>query len=207
MGVLITLMVLMYPPLAHWSVHYNKPEYAVYLLGLLLLLPALLNIFRSRQVSLGAGVAIIMGLALLWFPGLQGISLVQLMPVVINGLLCGLFANSLRHGNTALITRIALLMHRDSIPQRVVDYTRKVSAVWTLFFFFLALSNLLLALFAPVEVWSLFANLLSYVLIGCLFLVEFFFRRRQLGDWVDYSFVDFIKGIVHLDYARIFRGQ
>jgi len=65
----------------------------------------------------------------------------------------------------------------------------------------------LLALFASLEAWSLFANILSYVLIASLFMAEYFFRRWHLRSLVDYSFSDFIKGIIRLDYARIFRGS
>lgn len=207
MAVLLTLMILIYPPLVHWSIHYDKLEYATYLLSLLLILPALMSIYQNRRISSGSGAVILLGVALLLFSRWQGINLMQLIPVAINGLLCGVFASSLMKGNTALITRIASIMHNGSMPVRVVAYTRKVTIVWALFFFLLAATNLLLAIFAPLEIWSLFANLLSYVLIACLFLAEYFFRCRYLGKWVDYSFADFIKGIIRLDYAQIFRGR
>lgn len=207
MTALFSLMLLMYPPLLHWSIHHDKLEYAAYLLSLLLILPCLMSIYRNRRLSLGGGAVILVGMVLLLFSRRQGTNLMLLMPVVINGLLCGLFANSLRDGNTALITRIACIMHNGSIPLRVADYTRNVTIVWAMFFFLLALINLLLMLFASLEIWSLFANLLSYGLIACLFLVEYLFRRRYLREWVDYSFADFIKGVIRLDYAQIFRGR
>jgi len=207
MAALLTLMLLMYPPLAHWSIHQDKPEYAVYLLGLLCILPALPAIYRNRRISLGAGAAILLGLTLLLFPGWQGINLMQLTPVVINALLGALFANSLVLQRVPLITRLASIMRGGVMPKPVVAYTRKLTFVWTLFFFLLAATGLLLAILSPLETWSLFANLISYLLIVCLFLGEYFFRRWYLGELVDYSFTDFIKGIFRLDYRQIFRSR
>ncbi len=207
MAALLTLMLLMYPPLAHWSIHQDKPEYAVYLLGLLCILPALPAIYRNRRISLGGGAAILLGLTLLLFPGWQGINLMQLTPVVINALLGALFANSLLLQRVPLITRLASIMRGGVMPILVVAYTRKLTFVWALFFFLLAATSLLLAIFAPLETWSLFANLLSYLLIVCLFLGEYFFRCWYLGELVDYSFTDFIKGIFRLDYGQIFRNR
>lgn len=197
----------MYPPLAHWSIHNDEPENAVYLLGLLLVLPALLSINRNRRISLSGSAIILLVLTLLLFPRWQGVTMMQLVPVVINSVLCAMFASSLRRGKTALITSAASIIHGGYMPVLVVAYTRKVTIVWTLFFFLLAVTNLLLAVFAPLEIWSLFANLLSYVLTASLFLAEYFFRRWYLGKWVDYSFANFIKEIFRLDYAKIFRRE
>ena len=207
MVALLTLMIVVYPVLAHWFIHQGNPQYAVYLLGLICIHAAFLSIYQNHKISLGSGVALLLGFVLFYFANWQGIHVMQLMPVLINGILCVLFTTSLVAGKTALITRIASIMHGDSIPESVVVYTRSVTIVWAMFFFLLAISNLLLAMFAPLEIWSLFANLLSYVLIACLFLLEFLFRRWYLGELVDYSFGDFIKGLFRLDYARIFRDQ
>lgn len=200
-------MLLLYPPLAHWSIHQGKAEYAVYLLGLLFILPALLAIYQHRRLSFGTAAALLTGLILLLFPHWQGVNLMQIMPVVINGLLCALFVTSLGQDRTPLITRLASIMRGGIMPAPVVVYTRRVTLVWSLFFCMLAVSSLLLAVFASLETWSLFANLLSYLLIACLFLAEYFFRRWYLGALIDYSFADFFKGLFRLDYAQIFRSR
>lgn len=207
MAALLTLMLLAYPPLAHWSIHQGKPEYALSLLGLLCALAALSAIYRNRRVGLGGGAAILLGLTLLLFPGWQGINLMQLTPVVINTLLGSLFANSLVLQRVPLITRLASIMRGGVMPAQVVAYTRKLTFVWALFFFLLAATSLFLAIFSSLETWSLFANLLSYLLIICLFLGEYFFRCWYLGELVDYSFTDFIKGIFRIDYRHMFRRR
>ncbi len=200
-------MLLLYPPLAHWSIHHGKAEYAVYLLGLLCILPALLTLYKHRKISLGAAVVLLTGLLLLLFPHWLGINLMRFMPVIINGLLCALFVSSLGKGRTPLITHLASIMRGGIMPAPVVVYTRSVTLVWSLFFFLLAAISLLLAVLAPLEIWSLFANLLSYLLIASLFLVEYFFRRWYLGELIDYSFADFFKGLFRLDYGQIFRNR
>lgn len=207
MAALFTLMLLLYPPLAHWSIHQGRVEFAVYLLALLCILPALLVIIRHRKISLSSGTALLFGLSLLLFSRWQGINLMQLMPVVINGLLCGLFATSLGAGSTPLITRLANIMRHGVMPMQVISYTRKLTLVWALFFGLLAVTNLLLAILAPLETWSLFANLLSYLLIACMFLAEYFFRRWYLGELIDYSFAEFIKGVFRIDYGQLFRDR
>lgn len=207
MAALFTLMVLIYALMAHWSIHQGKAEYAVYLLGLLCILFTLSTIYRNQRISSGNGMALLLGAGLLWFPQGYGINLMQLIPVAINGLLFALFATSLRSDHTPMITRLASLIRGGNMPAPVVIYTRRVTVVWTLFFLVLGVTGLLLAIFASLETWSIFANLYSYLLIAALFVLEFLFRRWHLGELADDSFVDFIKSLFRLDYRRIFRSR
>jgi uncharacterized membrane protein len=62
----------------------------------------------------------------------------------------------------------------------LLRYTRQVTAAWTLFFFGSAVISAGLFFFAPIEAWSVFANILSLPLIGIMFLVENEVRKRTL---------------------------
>ena len=78
--------------------------------------------------------------------------------------------------------------------------------MWTLFFILLAFESLLLALFAPLEIWSLFANLLNYLLAGLLFTGEYFFRVQHLDDLEHPSFSRFVRNLSRVD-PRVFNKQ
>ena len=55
-----------------------------------------------------------------------------------------------------------------------------VTLAWSLFFLSSALLSLLLFFLASIETWSLFANILSWPLIGVMFLGENEVRKRVL---------------------------
>ncbi len=203
----LTLMLLSYPLLSHWFIQQQKPQYAVYLLAIYVGVFALASVLGQRKLHIGSTLALVLAVILALLPGWQGVNLLQLMPVLINLLLALGLGYSLGNGQTPLITRLASIMRGGNMPEPVRRYTRTVTLVWCLFFVFMAVVALLLVLFASLESWSLFANLLTYILIAGFILLEFAFRRWYLGALVDYSFTDFIKGLVKLDYAHIFRQK
>ncbi len=203
----LTLMLLSYPLLSHWFIQQQKPQYAVHLLAIYVGVFALASVLGQRKLHIGSTLALVLAVILALLPGWQGVNLLQLMPVLINLLLALGLGYSLGNGQTPLITRLASIMRGGNMPDPVRRYTRAVTLVWCLFFVFMAVVALLLVLFGSLESWSLFANLLTYILIAGFIVLEFAFRRWYLGALVDYSFTDFIKGLVKLDYAHIFRQK
>lgn len=86
------------------------------------------------------------------------------------------FGASLRHGQVALITRLALLVHEGHVTPRTARYTRGITWAWTLFFALMALVSIALFLAAPPAVWALFANVLSGPLVLAMFIGEYAVR-------------------------------
>lgn len=207
MTMALTLMLLSYPLLSHWFIQQGKPQYAVYLLGIWAGIFALVSIFRQGKPQAAAVIALMLAIVLIMLPHWQGVNLLQLMPVLLNVLLAVLLAHSLGKGRVPLITRLATVMRGGEMPTKVEAYTRRVTQLWCLLFFTMATVALLLAVFASLESWSLFANVLTYVFIAGFIVGEFVFRRWYLGKLVDYSFADFIKGLIQLDYAHLFRQK
>jgi uncharacterized membrane protein len=82
----------------------------------------------------------------------------------------------LRRGAVPLITRIA---HLEGGPLRpeVLAYTRRLTGIWALLFLAMGAESLLLALFAPVSIWSWFVNIWNYVFVALLFVGEHLYRR------------------------------
>lgn len=104
-----------------------------------------------------------------------------LPPPAISLFFCLLFGKTLLLGNEPLVTRIARFERGELSPELIV-YTRRVTWVWTGFLLIVTLESILLAVFAGVETWSLFANMLNYVFIGALFVAEYIYRINRFGQ-------------------------
>ena len=88
-----------------------------------------------------------------------------------------MFALSLREGEVPLVTRIARLMHDGEFPEDLVIYTRHVTQLWCGVCAAMFLSAVLLALFASAELWSLMTNVVHYIILGAVFVLEYAYRR------------------------------
>ena len=131
-------------------------------------------------------------------------------PVFVNIFGAWIFGHTLAPGQVPLIERLARLLHEgDGINDKIASYARKVTIAWTVFLSGLAVLNTTLAMLAtpngvlmlmglhpsvtvPVEVWSLFANFIDYVMAGVLFLAEYAYRQRKFPDQPYRNFFDFI---------------
>lgn len=209
------LAMLVYPLLAHGAAALDSTSLALAaaaLLMVLLLWPALR---RGRIVAwllLAAGAA-----ALAWLAR-RGLGMVPLYapPVLLNGLVAWLFGRTLARGRTPLIERvIQVLQPAVAADPEAVRYARGLTLAWTLLLGALALANLVLALLAtphgllvsagiepPVTVaqslWSLFANILNYAIIGAFFALEFAWRRRRFPAHAHAGFAEFGTRIARL---------
>jgi uncharacterized membrane protein len=98
-----------------------------------------------------------------------------LVPVVVSLYLLWTFAASLSKG-PPMVERFARIVEED-LPDFCVPYCRKVTIVWCAFLAANALVAGLLAFFAPLEWWALYAGLVFYVLMGALLAGEFVVRK------------------------------
>lgn len=94
-------------------------------------------------------------------------------------LMAASFGQSLFGRRVALCTQLADKLHGPLSPQELL-YTRRVTAVWALFFVLITAATLGLYAFAPLRIWSLFANFCVIPLMGLLFVAEYAVRRRVL---------------------------
>lgn len=95
-------------------------------------------------------------------------------------LLSFMFAHTLRPGRTPLITQFALRVHGGVLSPEQFVYTRRATWAWSLFFALDAVVSLALFAWAPLPVWSLFANLLTLPLVAAMFIGEYLVRRLVL---------------------------
>lgn len=109
-----------------------------------------------------------------------------------NILLALMFGHTLGVRHRPLISRLAESI-RGPLPPAVARYTRQVTLAWTLFFAAMAMLSTLLFLFAPIEVWSLFANILAWPLVIVVFVVEYLVRRRVLPEERQHGILDGVR--------------
>jgi uncharacterized membrane protein len=94
-------------------------------------------------------------------------------------LMAASFGQSMLGNRVALCTQLADKIHGPLTPQEV-RYTRRVTAAWALFFILIFAVTVGLFLFAPLRVWSLFANFCVLPLIGLMFVAEYAVRKHAL---------------------------
>jgi uncharacterized membrane protein len=128
-----------------------------------------------------AWLALAVLLALMWpFLRTQVATLYFVQHVGIHVALACLFGLSLLGPGDALITRLARVVVSPELSPRNLRYTRGATVAWTLFFVLNGLLSVALFLFAPREIWSLHANVLTGPLLGLMFLIEMAIRRFVL---------------------------
>ncbi len=195
-------LLLAYPLIVHLGIQYGQAVWAVYYLALLLFLPIGIRLWRRQRPDwLAFDLALIAMLLVLVAPHHVEL-LLQLQPVVIFGLLFLLFSTSLVPGSTPLISRFAIIIAKDT-PQPVLHYCRWATVAWSGFFLLMITLFLWLSVSTSFQTWSWFGNLISYALIGLMFVVEFRIRRRVLKPYVDYSFFQFIRNLRQVEFRQL----
>ncbi len=196
--------LLAYPLVLHICLSANQLSIAVYYLSAILMLPLFGSLLAQRTVSSIDLLCVLLALGLLSVLDSRELLALKLLPVMIHAAMFGLFAGSLRPGETPIIARVAATM-RPRLAVAEVAYTRTVTLAWAIFFLIMGIVSGLLAIFASTAVWSWFVNVASYFLVGLFFVVEFVFRRRLLAEYVDYGFVAFMLSLIRTDVRRFFR--
>lgn len=213
MKALAVALALGYPLLAHAASHFHSAPLALAAGAVLVLLVALPGIARRR---LGAWIVLVAGCAALGALAALGNAQLPLFlpPVAINAFLAWLFGHTLRAGRMPLIERLVRLLHPPAEPldARVPAYTRRLTAVWAGLFATMALLAAVLAALAvpgglldaagiapPVPValstWSLWSNLVGYLVAGLLFVAEYAWRRRVFPQQPYRDFADFTRQV------------
>ncbi len=201
----ITIITLCYPLMVHLGIYSGHLALALYALCGLLIAPALFQLASRRHINHSAGIALLASLLLLLCSESYGVYIVQAHPIIMFSLMLLLFGSSLAPNETPLINRFAILI-RGEVSDEVLDYGRKATIAWSLFFAIMLGTSIYLSLYASLEAWSWFANVVSYLLTGAMFVCEFAVRRHCLKDHVDYSFTEFMRSLAQIDYRRVVKG-
>jgi uncharacterized membrane protein len=115
-------------------------------------------------------------------------------PIVINLALAWVFGRTLWRGRVPLISRFAL-MEQATLSAEVAAYTRLLTWLWTALFVGAAAISFVLALSGHHDAWSLFTNLINYLLVGALFLGEFAYRRVRFRNYRHHSPLQLLRNV------------
>lgn len=119
--------------------------------------------------------------------------LVFVPPAALNIAFGVFFATTLRHGREPRIATFARLERGGPLPPELATYTRRLTWIWTLLFFASAAIGVMLAAFAPLQVWSAFVNVVSYVAVMGLFVGEYAYRRIRYRHYAHGSLFALIR--------------
>ena len=140
--------------------------------GLLLLraVQSPLPVDRPTRFSMIAAIVLIVGLT-----QVDSQVAAKAYPVVVSGGLGFLFGASLWRP-PSLVERMAAL-GGETLSPAIRLYCRRVTMVWALWLAINTLIAAALAIFGSLEAWALWTGLLSYLVMGLIFAVEFILRR------------------------------
>jgi uncharacterized membrane protein len=207
-----TALSFAYPVLAHFAVARNSEGLTLAALALLAAIALLPGLVRGAAA---AWLAVpLVGAAYWWLSSLaMPVLPLYVPPILVPAFLACVFGNTLRSGHTPLISQLIRLLQapgEDEPETEVWSYARRLTAVWTVLFVALATFNLVLAALVepdgllraggiapPVavshEVWSLFTNLIDYLVVAAFFLIEYAYRRQRFPRQPYRNMFDFIR--------------
>lgn len=117
-----------------------------------------------------------------------------------------LFGRTLRPGRQPLVTRLATHVHGE-LPAEIARYTRQVTWAWCVFFAAMALTSMLLFLFEPLSIWSVFNNLLNLPLVVAMYLGEYAWRLRRFPTFSHASIATVFRAFRNFDFNRPAAGR
>ena len=134
-----------------------------------------------------------------------GRPLLYLPSVLIPATLAWFFGCTLLAGRQPLIAAVALAA-RPGTPSYLLDYSRRLTQLWTGIFLAMTLWDASLAVYAPRGAWTFMANCGNYLLIGATIGLEYLYRRRRFRDYEHPGFAEYLKIVVRADPRRIQGG-
>lgn len=176
-GLIAVLFAVLYPFLMYWGLGHLAPR----VLGLIVLVFAVVRIglvYRLDRESVRKSIPLFAAILISCLTSvlLNNSRFLLFIPVFISLTFLVAIGQSLIWPPTFIET----FARRDFpiLPPTAVRYCRKVTLAWCLFLGANALITTGLALAAPHAWWALYCGLISYLLMGLLFGVEFLIRKR-----------------------------
>jgi uncharacterized membrane protein len=177
LGVLILLVA---PLAAHAAlVMHRGTAIAVTLIAVQAALVAWIgsSALAQRAFRIGAGAAVfVLVLVVYRFTDNGALVTIAIPHAMAYLTLLVVFAVSLQPGREAIVTLLARKA-RGPLSDQILRYTRRVTWAWCWFFLAQLTGSLLLLLFAPRSVLSLFVNLCNLPLVGAMLCTEYIYRQ------------------------------
>ena len=189
----VLLLACAWPLSLHYAILF-APAWPARVNAAALALAALLWAIAEARTSVSlvaTALIVLLGGVVAYMPQL----LLFAPPVILNAAAAALFGASLRAGHEPLISRFARRARGGMLPLDLAAHARLVTWLWTLLLAGMAFVAAGLALWAPLELWSLFTNVVAYVLIAALFIGEYVYRRLRFRHYQHASFVAQLRSV------------
>jgi uncharacterized membrane protein len=182
LGVISTLFILASPWVLYWTLSRERVGLAAFtLIGWVIVrtIPIFLSAKKEQRAAALQLPAIALVFALLgWL--LNNGTFLLVLPSATQGTFGLMFLSSLK--GTPLIEHFARMVKPDlSLPEQA--HCRSWTRIWGIYLLVLAALGLVLARWASLEVWTGYVGVVSYVLVGVLFAVEYVVRKIQFRDY------------------------
>jgi uncharacterized membrane protein len=187
-------LFLAYPLLAHVAALLHSQALAAAALVVFVAVPLLPALTRGSVVAWLSLVAVAALLTVLARGGWASY-VTYLPPILIPLSVLWVFARSLRPQQEPIVSEIAARIRGAALPPELMIYTRHVTQCWVVLLACLALGSLLLALFASRELWSLMTNIVMYLVLASVFVVEYAWRRWRFRHLQHESFATMVQGL------------
>ncbi len=194
------LASISYPFLVHYLVVTEQYLFAgIYIVALLLLI--VVQNFLQGYKWLATGL-LLLSVAISAILIYKARLVVFLPPVLIPLALAYVFGKTLMGQQTAFITGIAQKIRATPLVEKEKKYTRFITYMWVLFFLFLAIESMVVAVIFDMETWSYITNFLNYILVVFFAMFEYLLRRIVLRHLEHPCFISFIKQLIHVQRSR-----
>ena len=182
--VLITILTISYPFFIFFTLEYFQPRDIAIVLAVVFVL-RFLSASKNRTKELRP-IAFLIGAVGLVVAGagfiLNDEQALKYYPVVINVVMLIVFARSLLHPPT-VIELFAKLQYPD-LSAEGISYTYKVTISWCLFFLINGSISLMTVVYGTMSQWVLYNGLISYMVMGLMFSIEYLIRRKKMQQHV-----------------------
>jgi len=182
LSIISTLFILASPWVLYWTLSQHRVDVAAITLiawVIVRTIPILLSAKPEQRIA-----ALQLPAIALFFAGLGWLlnngAWLLVMPAATQATFGLAFLRSLK--GTPLIENFARMVKPDlSVPEQA--HCRSWTRVWGFYLIFLAAFGLALARWASLEVWTVYVGIVSYVLVGVLFAIEYLVRKIKFRDY------------------------
>lgn len=179
--VVIGSSMLFYPLLVHFGVRAFSPRTAAGLL-LVVLCPALVARLWSADKSLLRSLALLPAVVITLLLGavvMDSLGFVLLLPAAVNLTFLASFAITLYRG-PPMVERFARIIDPDLTAEEQ-RWCRLWTWLWSSFFAVNAGVALILSQVGALDWWTAYNGVVSYMVVGILFTVEYIARKYRFG--------------------------
>jgi len=172
-AILLAILGIAYPVLVYFGLSIFSPRLILIMLIVAVVLRAALFLGSGKRAQAASFLVIAVILSSAGIA--SALVAIRFYPVIVSSTLAALFGLSLFSG-MPMIERFARLRSGE-LDAYAIAYTRKLTGIWVGFFVLNGTVAAWTALYASIETWTLYNGLISYVLIGVLFVGEWPVRR------------------------------